>query len=86
MATSSSGFLPTLNKMNFPGPVGSKRRRMRSGGTVSTSNNDGPDLTLEDMDEISVDGKTTQTSKCKGATTIPLFLKSKFNLSNRTCE
>jgi methyl coenzyme M reductase subunit C-like uncharacterized protein (methanogenesis marker protein 7) len=62
---------PTPGKVNFPGPIGTKRRRMRSGGNVSTLSNDAP--VLENISEE----KTTQTSKCKGATTIPIFLKSK---------
>jgi hypothetical protein len=92
---------PQLGKINFAGMVGAKRRRMRSGGNVSTlpgpsannnntnnntnssSNNnnnddpaksDDPDMSLDSDDE-----KTTQTSKCKGATTIPIFLKSKLS-------
>ena len=90
-------------KINFAGMVGAKRRRMRSGGNVSTlpgpsansnSNSNGnsnnnsknnddpakgedPDMTLDSDDE-----KTTQTSKCKGATTIPIFLKSKLSISS----
>lgn len=33
----------------------------------------------EESDEGLGDEKTAQTSKCKGATTIPIFLKSKLN-------
>jgi hypothetical protein len=68
-------------KFNFPGPIGTKRRRMRSGGNVSTmSNNTSKSKSIDDDDD---DGepKTTQTSKCKGATTIPIFLKSKYKAS-----
>jgi hypothetical protein len=51
---------------------------MRSGGNVSTmSNNTKPEIKIADEDEDDGDPKTTQTSKCKGATTIPIFLKSK---------
>jgi hypothetical protein len=65
-------------KLGFPGPIGTKRRRMRSGGgNVSTQGANQPELHLEDLDELSADGKTTQTTSCKGVTTIPLFLKSK---------
>ena len=87
----NSGF--NTPKINFPGPIGTKRRRMRSGGgNVSTGQNQNnsnqpQQLLLEDLDELSADGKTTQTSNCKGATTIPLFLKSKFlprNLPRRS--
>jgi hypothetical protein len=35
---------------------------------------------MNDDENIS-EQKTTQTSKCKGATTIPIFLKSKFYIS-----
>ena len=63
---------PSPPKVNFPGPIGTKRRRMRSGGNVSTVTNNAPKV--ENISEQ----KTTQTSKCKGATTIPIFLKSKF--------
>lgn len=63
---------------NFPGPIGTKRRRMRSGGNVSTATNNAPKQ-FDEAENIS-DQKTTQTSKCKGATTIPIFLKSEFRL------
>jgi hypothetical protein len=50
---------------------------MRSGGNVSTmSNNTSKSKSMDDDDDDG-DPKTTQTSKCKGATTIPIFLKSK---------
>ena len=62
-------------KLNFPGPIGTKRRRMRSGGGVSTATNNAPKQ-FDEVENIS-EQKTTQTSKCKGATTIPIFLKSK---------
>lgn len=65
-------FSPSA-KMNFPGPIGTKRRRMRSGGNVSTQSNNSPPGQFENISEE----KTTQTSKCKGAKTIPIFLKSK---------
>lgn len=65
---------PQPGKINFAGMVGAKRRRMRSGGNVSTlTNNAAKDTGVNGMDEE----KTAQTSKCKGATTIPIFLKSK---------
>ena len=63
--------IPSPPKVNFPGPIGTKRRRMRSGGNVSTLTNNSP-KPMNISEE-----KTTQTSKCKGATTIPIFLKSK---------
>ena len=82
---------PPDGKINFAGMVGAKRRRMRSGGNVSTltnnnpkgggGNNDGGGGGLPsslDASGIMDDEKTTQTSKCKGATTIPIFLKSKY--------
>jgi hypothetical protein len=85
---------PQTGKINFAGMVGAKRRRMRSGGNVSTlpgpsvssnsnSNNtndpakvDDPDMSILDDSD---DEKNTQTSKCKGGTTIPIFLKSKLS-------
>lgn len=83
---------PPNGKINFAGMVGAKRRRMRSGGNVSTLNNSSPksnhaidsikdeepseiDHMLDDDDDED-DEKTAPTSKCKGATTIPIFLKS----------
>jgi hypothetical protein len=72
---------PQPGKINFAGMVGAKRRRMRSGGNTSTLSNNAPknveptnDPDMDDDDDD--DEKTTQTSKCKGATTIPIFLKS----------
>ena len=62
-------------KLNFPGPIGTKRRRMRSGGNVSTASHNTPKQ-FDEVENIS-EQKVTQTSKCKGATTIPIFLKSK---------
>lgn len=96
----------TTASLTFPGPLSTKRRRMRSGGAtaaatgVAASNGNAtnsaaeqvpleaslpPELaaaqseasTMNDDENIS-EQKTTQTSKCKGATTIPIFLKSKF--------
>jgi hypothetical protein len=89
-----STILPPPNgKINFAGMVGPKRRRMRSGGNVSTLTNNNAktnmmggnnsidedpemDPMMDDEDDDD-DEKTAQTSKCKGATTIPIFLKSK---------
>jgi hypothetical protein len=76
----SSMAPPQPGKINFAGMVGAKRRRMRSGGNTSTLSNNAP-KNLEptndpDMDDDDDDEKTAQTSKCKGATTIPIFLKS----------
>ena len=73
---------PQSGKINFAGMVGAKRRRMRSGGNVSTLTNNVPknDTEFDPMDDDEDDDddeKTAQTSKCKGATTIPIFLKSK---------
>lgn len=61
-------------KLNFPGPIGTKRRRMRSGGNTSGNNTMTP-RQLDHVENVS-DQKTAQISKCKGATTIPIFLKS----------
>jgi hypothetical protein len=100
---------PPSGKTSFAGMVGAKRRRMRSGGNVSTlpgpgannsnsnSNNtttttttttNDPDIKGEDPDMSldSDDEKTTQTSKCKGSTTIPIFLKSKLSPFCGVCE
>ncbi|KAL7580813.1 hypothetical protein ACA910_001090 [Epithemia clementina (nom. ined.)] len=87
-------------KFNFPGPVGTKRRRMRSGGNVSTiTNNNAPSIsppvfdrdslaeedvvTLAEADDVGE--KVVQTSKCKGATTIPIFLKKTYKMID-TCD
>ena len=61
-------------KISFPNHLGAKRRRMRSGGNVSTQTNNSPKKQQAnvDLDEE----KTSETSRCKGATTIPIFLKS----------
>lgn len=56
----------------FPGPLGTKRRRMRSGGNVSTMSNNSPKSA--GMDE---DDPKPPSAKCK-ATSIPIFLKSKW--------
>ena len=68
-------------KLNFPGPIGTKRRRMRSGGNVSTITNNAPVQaslapSLEDDDEDDM-SDSKAGGKCKGVTTIPIFLKSK---------
>lgn len=65
----------TSGAFKFPGPIGTKRRRMRSGGNVSTLSNNEPLVTLSEADDVGE--KIVQTSKCKGTTTIPIFLKSK---------
>lgn len=76
-SSSVPAALPTPGKFTFPDPLGTKRRRMRSGGNVSTANNNEPKV--QDPTDVSVsEEKTVQTSKCKGATTIPIFLKSKW--------
>jgi hypothetical protein len=82
---------PQRGKINFAGMVGAKRRRMRSGGNVSTLSNNVPksaELSAEpsmeeddDDDDDEEEEKTAQTSKCKGSTTIPIFLKSESILS-----
>ena len=89
----------TMPKFNFPGPVGTKRRRMRSGGTISNLNNNAaavpssdllgdpldqaPIVTLAEADDVGE--KVVQTSKCKGATTIPIFLKKTYKMID-TCD
>ncbi len=50
---------------------------MRSGGNVSTITNNAPKEMQSSVMTTSVeDEKLVQTSKCKGSTTIPIFLKS----------
>ena len=62
-------------RVEFANIVAPKRRRMRSGGNVSTLSNNAP----KDVPSSSIDDeKTVQTSKCKGSTTIPIFLKSMY--------
>ena len=63
--------MSSASKINFPNMLGTKRRRMRSGGNVSTATNNTPKKS--DLG----DEKTAETSRCKGANTIPIFLKSK---------
>jgi hypothetical protein len=59
--------MATAGTINFPNQLGSaKRRRMRSGGGVSTATNNTPK-----------DQEKKPDSKCKGGQTIPIFLKSK---------
>jgi len=65
--------------INFPNMLGSKRRRMRSGGNVSTAtNNTAKKNNLDDE-------KTSETSRCKGSNTIPIFLKKTYKMID-TCE
>mmetsp|Transcript_51019 Transcript_51019/g.123028 ORF Transcript_51019/g.123028 Transcript_51019/m.123028 type:complete len:106 (+) Transcript_51019:104-421(+) len=89
----------------FSGLVGAKRRRMRSGGNVSTLppsssssasasktglNGSAAELGAAEPSPMDPDEKVAQTSKCKGATTIPIFLKSKYldrkNYGECCCE
>lgn len=60
----------------FPGPIGTKRRRMRSGGNVSTLSNNSPTPSEHGGDSTADGASAPPTAKCK-ATTIPIFLKSK---------
>mmetsp|Transcript_8701 Transcript_8701/g.13885 ORF Transcript_8701/g.13885 Transcript_8701/m.13885 type:complete len:465 (-) Transcript_8701:361-1755(-) len=80
----SSTLPPPPGKINFAGMVGAKRRRMRSGGNVSTLTNNGPKNSDAqppvDTSMMEDDEKTAQTSKCKGATTIPIFLKKTYKM------
>jgi hypothetical protein len=75
MATAAAEMSPG-DKINFPNMLGSKRRRMRSGGGVSTATNNTPKA-QQQKELTPTEEKTAQTSKCKGANTIPIFLKSK---------
>lgn len=66
-------------RIDFSNMVGPKRRRMRSGGNVSTITNNTPkDIQSSSLPTSIDDEKTVQTSKCKGSTTIPIFLKSEW--------
>ena len=57
------------------GGANNKRKRVSDNSSLKAARHDGDDdHHLLDED----DGKTATTSKCKGATTIPIFLKSKF--------
>ena len=75
--------MATPAKSPFAAMVGAKRRRMKSGGNASTiaSNTKKEEPDLSDIDDD--DEMNTQTSKCKGATTIPIFLKSKSSVKNK---
>jgi hypothetical protein len=76
-----SALVPN-GKINFPNVLGPKRRRMRSGGNVSTVTNNLPSSTstMESLEE-----KTAETSRCKGSNTIPIFLKSELVISPYSC-
>lgn len=76
VATPKISNMNTLppSRVDFSKLVGPKRRRMRSGGNVSTLSNNA--LPKEVMSSSKDDETTVQTSKCKGTTTIPIFLKS----------
>jgi len=76
---------PQPGKINFAGMVGAKRRRMRSGGNVSTLTNNTPKSEADPSAMREDDEKTAQTSKCKGATTIPIFLKKTYKMID-TCD
>lgn len=69
-------------RVDLSGMVGPKRRRMRSGGNVSTLSNNSPKemSTANTHSSIIDDEKTAQTSKCKGSTTIPIFLKKTYKM------
>jgi len=57
---------------------------MRSGGNVSTLSNNNTPIEIQSsnllMPSSIEDGKTVQTSKCKGTTTIPIFLKKTYKM------
>lgn len=53
---------------------------MRSGGNVSTITNNAPKDVTSSMPTSIDDEKTVQTSKCKGSTTIPIFLKKTYKM------
>jgi len=71
--------LATNGKINFPNMLGTKRRRMRSGGNSSTATNNTTKKSCQD------DEKTAETSRCKGANTIPIFLKKTYKMID-TCD
>jgi hypothetical protein len=67
---------PQNPTINFPNHLkGSKRRRMRSGGNVAVHTKSEPKGSEDSMDE-----KPESSAKCKGATAIPIFLKSEYKL------
>jgi len=82
-----SSMPPANGKFNFPNALGSKRRRMRSGGGVSTATNNTPKGGTSPLDKVTnpSEEQTTQTSRCKGATTIPIFLKKTYKMID-TCD
>jgi len=70
-------------RVDFSNMVGPKRRRMKSGGNVSTLTNNSPKeipSSNSNMSSSIDDEKTVQTSKCKGSTTIPIFLKKTYKM------
>lgn len=79
-------------KADFSGTsmVGPKRRRTRSGGNVSTLNNNAPKKDTSSATPITAsstsmisgndDKKLVPTSKIKGSTTIPIFLKKTYKM------
>ena len=75
-------------RVEFSGMVGPKRRRLKSGGNVSTLTNNASKEAMPSTNAHLSSGiddeATVQTSKCKGSNTIPIFLKSELSgLINR---
>ena len=58
--------------------AGNKRKRDMKEEAAAKLAEEGAIVGLEDLEEDEAgNGKAATTSKCKGATTIPIFLKSK---------
>lgn len=71
-------------RVEFSGMVGPKRRRLKSGGNVSTLTNNASKEAMPSTNAHLSSGiddeATVQTSKCKGSNTIPIFLKKTYKM------
>jgi len=82
-------------KFSLFSTVGAKRRRIHSAAPVPTTsmntwnqneqNGSPPPLLVEEESSDMSEEKTRQTSKCKGATPIPIFLKKTYKMVD-TCD
>lgn len=78
---------PKSEKIGFPGMVGAKRKRTSSGDNVSPSSDKAPKSSSPQAAGTMKHGeeKKAQGAKCKGATTIPIFLKKTYKMID-TCN
>jgi len=78
---------PKSEKIGLPGMVGAKRKRTSSGGNVSPSSDKAPKSSSPQAAGTMKHGeeKKAQGAKCKGATTIPIFLKKTYKMID-TCN